>query len=176
MNISATGDVQVHANLTELTRIRDQITAAQLAVWGDHSSRIATLFGLGDNEIADVLFNDFGLAMWAIKNPELGVAVVAGITAVWSQLATLNTLCDAVQSHYLAGEISIDRNMVEKHELLEVAVSAPGFEKLGQMLRGGINNALHHHHALENSESLKHSTSDERNNAQNNRSRNRPTE
>lgn len=134
--IHSSSGVQVHANLNELTRVREQLTASQLALWGDHSSKIASMFGLGDNQIADVLFNDCGLVMWAIANPELGVAVGAGLTAIWSQLANLNALCDLVESQYRAGEMTIDRKMATEHKMLEVAATEPFFAKLNLQWHG----------------------------------------
>jgi hypothetical protein len=128
--ITSTDGVQVHADLNELNRIRHQLTASQLALWGDHSSRVASMFGLANNDIADLIFNDCGLVVWAIENPELGLAVAAGLTAIWSQLANLNALCDLVESRYQAGELTIDRKMATEHQLLEVAATAPFFAKL----------------------------------------------
>jgi len=124
------GGVSVHANLAELTRVREQITVAQLALWGDHSSRFAAAIGLSDNHIADVIFNDAGLAVWAVANPEMGVAILAGLTAVWAQLANLNSLVDLVQNQYQIGETTIDRKIGRDHQLLEVAATAPAFAKL----------------------------------------------
>jgi hypothetical protein len=133
--ITSTHGVHVHADLHELQRIRQQLTTSQLALWGDHSSRIAQMFGLSHNEIADVIFNDCGLVVWAIENPELGVAIAAGLTAVWLQLAILNSICNLVESKYQVGELTIDRKMALEHQLLEVAATAPFFAKLG--LGGG---------------------------------------
>jgi hypothetical protein len=124
------GGVSVHANLAELTRVREQITVAQLALWGDHSSKFAAAIGLSDNHIADVIFNDAGLAVWAVANPEMGVAILAGLTAVWAQLANLNALVDLVQNQYQIGETTIDRKIGRDHQLLEVAATAPAFAKL----------------------------------------------
>lgn len=139
--ITSTHGVHVHADLNELTRIRHQLTASQLALWGDHSSRIAAMFGLANNDIADLIFNDCGLVVWAVENPELGVAVAAGLTAIWAQLANLNALCDLVESKYQAGELTIDRKMATEHQLLEVAATAPFFAKLNLALtRDGDDN------------------------------------
>ena len=124
------GGVSIHANLNELSRVRDQITVAQLALWGNHSNRLAAAVGLSDNHIADIIFNDAGLVVWAVANPEMGVAIVAGLTAVWAQLANLNGLVDLVQSQYLIGETTIDRKIALEHQLLEVAATAPAFAKL----------------------------------------------
>jgi hypothetical protein len=128
--ITSTHGVHVHADLYELTRIRHQLTASQLALWGDHSSRVAAMFGMTNNDIADLIFNDCGLVIWAVENPALGVAVAAGLTAIWSQLANLNALCDLVESRYQVGELTIDRKMALEHQLLEVAATAPFFAKL----------------------------------------------
>ena len=128
--ITSTDGVQVHADLNELNRIRHQLTASQLALWGDHSSRVAAMFGLANNDIADLFFNDCGLVVWAIENPVLGLAVASGLTAIWSQLANLNSLCNLVESRYQAGELTIDRKMATQHQLLEVAATEPFFAKL----------------------------------------------
>jgi len=128
--ITSTHGVHVHADLYELTRIRHQLTASQLALWGDHSSRVATMFGMANNDIADLIFNDCGLVIWAVENPAIGMAVAAGLTAIWSQLANLNALCDLVESRYQVGELTIDRKMALEHQLLEVAATAPFFAKL----------------------------------------------
>jgi hypothetical protein len=129
-SITSNHGVHVHADLNELTRIRHQLTASQLALWGDHSSKIAAMFGLANNDIADLIFNDCGLVVWAVENPELGIAVAAGLTAIWAQLANLNALCDLVESRYQVGELTIDRKMALEHQLLEVAATAPFFAKL----------------------------------------------
>ena len=128
--ITSTHGVHVHADLYELTRIRHQLTASQLALWGDHSSRVAAMFGMANNDIADLIFNDCGLVVWAVENPALGLAVATGLTAIWSQLANLNALCDLVESRYQVGELTIDRKMALEHQLLEVAATAPFFAKL----------------------------------------------
>jgi hypothetical protein len=138
--ITSTHGVNVHANLHELTRIRQQLTVSQLALWGDHSSRIAAMFGLANNDIADIIFNDCGLVVWAIENPELGVAIAAGLTAIWAQLANLNALCDLVESKYQVGELTIDRKMALEHQLFEVAATAPFWAKLGL---GGTDGTSH---------------------------------
>ena len=128
--ITTNEGVHVHADLHELTRIRQQITASQLALWGDHSSKIAQMFGLANNDIADIILNDCGLVVFAIENPEIGLAIGTSLTAIWLQLSNLNALCDLVQSKYQIGETTIDRKMALEHQMLEVAATAPFFAKL----------------------------------------------
>jgi|GEM_PF-1479921 len=129
-SITSTDGVHVHADLHELQRIRGQLTASQLALWGDHSSRIASFLGLANNDIADVILNDCGLVVLAIENPQIGLAIGTSLTAIWMQLKNLNALCDLVQSKYQVGELTIDRKMALEHQMLEVAATAPFFAKL----------------------------------------------
>jgi len=129
--ITSTDAVHVHADMHELNRIRQTLTASQLALWGDHSSKIASMLGLANNHIADIVLNDCGLVAWAIEFPELGASIALGLTAVWSQLANLNALCDLVESKYQVGELTIDRKIGLEHQLLEFAATAPYWAKLG---------------------------------------------
>ena len=129
--ISTNQGVHVHADMHELDRIRQQLTASQLALWGDHSSHIAAMLGLTNNEIADVILNDCGLAVWAVANPELGASIVLGLTAIWSQLANLNAMCNLVETKYQAGELTIDRKIGLEHQLLEYAATGRFWSKLG---------------------------------------------
>ena len=157
------GGVEIHANLVELTRVRDQITVAQLALWGNHSSKIASAIGLSNNHIADIIFNDAGLVVWAVANPEMGVAIVAGLTAVWAQLANLNALVDLVQNQYQIGETTIDRKIGREHQLLEIAATAPAFAKLNLGLTHHQNNENHDagvkpSRELQDSEKLQHTS------------------